>query len=190
MKMDCPICQGQKCMDAITRTEKVPYFGEIMESTLLCSSCGYKHSDVICLDQKDPVRYSIEIDSTKLSARLVKSQSATLSIPELGLKVEPGPKSLGYVSNVEGVIDRFQKAVKTAMNLFEDDESQKNAKIILEELQKVRKGEKKVELILEDPFGQSSIMHQEASHRKLEEDEIKNLKTGFFTLSPDEIDSS
>lgn len=180
--MDCPVCHGQKCMDVITTTNEIPYFGEIMESVLLCSSCGYRHSDVICLDQKEPVHYSLKITSEHMSARVVKSQSATVSIPELGLKVEPGPKSVGYVSNIEGVLERFESAVKTALTLFDDEESQKNASIILQELEKIRSGQGEVEIIIEDPFGHSAIIHQDASKRKLELDEIKNLKTGFVTF--------
>lgn len=187
MKTDCPVCHGKKCLTVINRTEKIPYFGEIMESVLLCSSCGYRHTDVICLDQKDPTRYSINTNTQKLDARVVKSQSATLSIPELGLKVEPGPKSLGYVSNIEGVLERFQTAVKTAMNLFDDEKSQKNARMILNELEKVRSGEKSVEIILEDPFGQSFIAHPDVSKRELNPNEIKELKTGFITIDSDEI---
>lgn len=175
-------------MEVISRTEEIPYFGEIMESIVLCESCGYRHTDIICLDQKDPVRYSIEVKMESMNARVVKSQSATLSIPELGLKVEPGPKSLGYVSNIEGVIERFQGAVKTALNLFDDKESQKNAKLILKNLEEVRCGNKLVEIVLEDPFGQSFIAHPTASKRELEPEEIKELKTGFATFEQSEVD--
>jgi zinc finger protein len=185
MKIDCPVCHEQKCVDVTTKTDEIPYFGEIMESVVLCSSCGYRHSDVICLDQKEPVRYSLKITSEHMSARVVKSQSATVSIPDLGLKVEPGPKSVGYVSNIEGVLERFESAVKTALTLFDDEESLINASKILEELKKVRSGKKDVEIIVEDPFGHSIIMHQDASKRKLELDEIKNLKTGFTTFEQD-----
>jgi zinc finger protein len=188
MKVDCPMCHTEKCLEVISRTEEIPYFGEIMESVVLCESCGYRHADIICLDQKDPVRYSIEVKNNSLNARVVKSQSATLSIPELGLKVEPGPKSLGYVSNIEGVIERFQGAVKTAMNLFDEDESQENAKLILKNLEKVRSGNKTVEIVLEDPFGQSFIAHPNASKRELKPEEIKELKTGFATFEQEEVD--
>jgi len=186
--MDCPICQEQKCMEYISRSEEIPYFGEIMETILLCSSCGYRHSDVICLDQKEPLKYTITIDSNKLDARVVKSQSATLSIPDLGLKVEPGPKSIGYVSNVEGVLERFEKAVKSALKMFEEDQAQKNAKIILEEIEKIRLGDRKVDLILEDPLGHSLINHHTVAKRRLRSEEIEQLKTGYTTLSPEEID--
>ncbi len=189
MKVDCPVCQGQKCMEVITLTEEIPYFGEIMESVVLCGACGYKHTDVICIEKKDPVRYSLKVKKDRLNARVVKSQSATVSIPELGLKVEPGPKSLGYVSNIEGVIERFQGAVKTALNLFDDDESQKNATILLENLNSVRSGDKTVEIVLEDPFGQSVIAHPNASKRELLPEEIKELKTGFATFEQNEQNS-
>lgn len=189
MKTNCPVCGGKNTMDVITRTENIPYFGDIMESLVSCPQCGYKHSDVICLEQKEPVRYALTIQKDKLSTRVVKSQTATISIPKLGLKVEPGPKSIGYVSNIEGVLNRFQEAVETALNLFEDEESQKNGNIILKQIEDIRTGTIDVELILEDPFGHSVIAHPQVDKRKLTLDEIKNLKTGFATFEQDEVET-
>jgi zinc finger protein len=190
MKTNCPVCNGKNTMDVITRTENIPYFGDIMESLVSCQKCGYKHSDVICLEQKTPIRYALTIKKDKLSTRVVKSQTATISIPELGLKVEPGPKSIGYVSNIEGVLNRFQEAVETAINLFEDDESQKNGKTILKQIEDVRIGNMTVEIIIEDPFGHSVIAHPEVDKRELTLDEIKNLKTGFTTFDQDEFETN
>lgn len=190
MKTNCPVCGGKNTMDVITRTENIPYFGDIMESLVSCPQCGYKHSDVICLEQKEPIKYSLIIKKDKLSVRVVKSQTATISIPELGLKVEPGPKSIGYVSNIEGVLNRFQDAVETAINLFEDAESQKNGKNILEQIENVRIGNLNVEIIIEDPFGHSVIAHPNVDKRKLTLDEIKNLKTGFATFEQDEVETN
>ena len=61
MKGDCPVCQSKGTVEFVSKTENIPYFGEIMESTIICSQCGYKHSDTICLEQKEPVRYSMSI---------------------------------------------------------------------------------------------------------------------------------
>jgi len=181
MRGDCPVCQSEGSMEFESKTEEIPYFGEIMESTMHCFKCGYRHSDMICLEQKDPIRYSIWINKDNLNARVVRSQTATVSIPELGLKVEPGPKSQGYVSNIEGILNRFEDAVKTALNFVEDEESKNNALNILDNLEKIKNGEMDVEIIIEDPFGHSTIIHEDASKRKLTEDEIKDLKTGFIT---------
>mgnify|MGYP002406495522 CR=1 FL=1 len=181
MKGDCPVCQSKGSVEFESKTEEIPYFGEIMESTIYCFECGYKHSDVICLEQKDPVRYSLWINKDNINARVVRSQTATVSIPELGLKVEPGPKSQGYVSNIEGVITRFEDAVKTALNFVEDEKSKNNALKILESLGNVKNGKMEVEIIIEDPFGHSTIIHDDAFKRELTQEEIKDLKTGFIT---------
>jgi zinc finger protein len=182
MISDCPICGNLKCVEITTKTDNIPYFGEIMESTMLCQECGYKHSDTICLEQKDPVQFTLLIGREKLTSRVIKSQSATLSLPELGLKVEPGPKSKGYVSNVEGVLERFEKAVETALAWTDDPEARENARKILEDLHQVRYGERQTELVVEDPFGHSTILDQDARKRGLSEEELKNLKTGFTTI--------
>lgn len=175
-------------MTAITRVEKIPYFGEIMESVLICEKCNYRSTDIICLEHKEPSRYIIEADEDTLNARVVKSQSATIRIPELGLKVEPGPRSAGYISNIEGVVERFEAALKTALNLFEEEESKEKTLKILEMLQEVRGGARKVTVIIEDPFGQSFVGHPRAVKEKLSEDEIRSLKTGFLVFESEEND--
>jgi len=182
---DCPICKSKGTVEFITKTENIPFFGEIMESTINCSKCGYKNSDTICLEQKEPIKYSMLIKKNNLNTRVIKSQTATISIPELGLKVEPGPKSEGYISNIEGVIKRFEDAVNIALNFVEDDESKENALEILEELEKVKNGKKEVEIIIEDPFGHSAIINDQASSRKLTKEEIMELKTGYITFEND-----
>lgn len=182
MKGDCPVCKTVGTVQFISKTEEIPYFGKIMESTIICSNCGYKHSDMICLEQKEPLRYSLQVNKNNLNSRVVKSQTATVTIPELGLKVEPGPKSQGYISNIEGVLNRFEDAVKTALNFVDDKESKINASQILVEIENIKHGKRNAEIIIEDPFGHSIIIHEDASWRKLTEEEIKGLKTGFTTI--------
>lgn len=188
MFADCPICNARQSMEVTTKTEIIPYFGEIMESTLLCGECGYKHADTICIDQKEPVKYTLIIGKENLNARVVKSQSTTITIPEIGLKVEPGPQSQGYVSNVEGVLNRFEKAVKTALSWAEEDHAKKNAVQILEDIQRVKNGQKEVTLVLEDPFGHSIVMDEAAVKSELTVEEIENLETGFATFENDELE--
>ncbi len=188
MYADCPICNAHS-MEVTTKTEIIPYFGEIMESTLLCSECGYKHADTICIDQKDPVKYTLIVGKDNLNARVVKSQSTTITIPEIGLKVEPGPQSQGYVSNVEGVLNRFEKAVKTALAWAEEDHAKKNAVQILEDIERVKNGQKEVTLVLEDPFGHSMVMDETAVKSELTVEEIKNLETGFTTFENEDLEN-
>ncbi len=188
MFSDCPICKAKGTVEVTTHTEEIPYFGEVMESTLICSECGFKHADTICIDPKEPIKYTLTIDKDNLNARVVKSQSTTISIPEIGLKVEPGPQSQGYVSNVEGVLDRFKKAVQTALSWAEDDQVKSNAVGILEYIEEVKEGQKEVTLIMEDPFGHSIIIHEDAVRTELTEEEVEKLETGFITFESNELD--
>ena len=114
-----------------------------------------------------------------MSVRVVRSQSATVSIPEIGVKVEPGPKSEGYVTNVEGILTRFEDAVKKALKLFDDEQSQKNAKNTLKQIEELKKGNGTATLIIMDPFGQSNIVSENVEISEIPEEELRELKTGF-----------
>lgn len=179
MIIKCPACAIEGKAKSIMKEIEIPHFGKVLETTIQCPSCGFKHSDIIALEQNDPAKYIIEINKNNLSVRVVRSQSATVTIPELGVKVEPGPKSEGYVTNVEGILTRFEDAVKKAMNLFDDSESQKNAKNILNEIQELKKGNGTATLIMLDPFGQSKVVSENAQILEIPEEELSELKTGF-----------
>ncbi|RAP53257.1 MAG: hypothetical protein BZ138_01460 [Methanosphaera sp. rholeuAM270] len=191
MYSDCPVCGGTKTLEVTNRTDNIPYFGDILETAVSCKKCGYQTSDSISLEHNDPVRYTLNIDDTKLNTRVAKSQTATITIPELGLKVEPGPKSQGYVSNVEGILNRFESAVVRAIKL-EGNEIEEDVRInalnIIDYLTKIKLGEYSTLLILEDPFGNSVIDDEDVDRELLTEEEAEKLKTGFTTINQDEVE--
>ena len=179
MIIKCPACGAEGVAKSVMKEFEIPHFGNVLETAIQCDKCGFKHSDIITLEQNDPARYTLEISKETLSVRVVRSQSATVTIPEIGVKVEPGPKSEGYVTNVEGVLVRFESAVKKAMQLFEDDESQKNAKTTLSAIQELIEGNGTATLIIDDPFGQSSVVSDDVEITEIPQDILKDLKTGF-----------
>lgn len=190
MKIDCPVCHSKNSAISLTKTHNIPYFGEVVESLIQCEKCGFKHSDVMTVEQKDPGKHSLKITKEDLSSRVVRSQTSTVSLPEIGIKVEPGPKSEGYISNIEGVIIRFQEATNRALNMFQDEDSQENGRIVLENLEKILNGELETELLIEDPFGQSQIMNIRTKSEPLTEEELKDLKTGYTIIDDNSEDSS
>ena len=62
----------------------IPFYKEIVFENPIANLTS------ISLEHNEPMRFKLKIDSTKLSSRVAKSQTATISIPDLGLKVEPG----------------------------------------------------------------------------------------------------
>ena len=186
MKIDCPVCGGKNTATYTTQTHELAYFGEIVESTIQCEKCGFRHNDILATEQKDPAKHSLIISKKNLDSRVVRSQSATVSLPEIGIKVEPGPKSEGYISNVEGVLIRFKEATERALNMFTDAASQENGKKVLENINKVLDGEMETLLLIEDPFGQSKIMDVRAKIEPLSDEELKHLKTGFTVIEDEQ----
>lgn len=124
----------------------------------------------------EPTRYEYQINSKKdMSVRIVRSSSGTIFIPEIGASVEPGPVSEGFVSNIEGILERIK-------NVTEDMETKdkKKKKEILEKIEKIRNGKEKATLIIDDPLGNSAIIGKKAKKRKLTAKEVKKLKTGMI----------
>jgi len=92
-------------------TQEIPYFGEAMVIAGVCT-CGFRHSDTILLGQKEPARFTLQVtDPDDMDARVIRSSSGTIRVPELGVNVEPGHASESYVSNVEGVLSRIEDVV-------------------------------------------------------------------------------
>ena len=175
----CPQCGGTEDLTMLAMNDEIPYFGEHTQITVLCGSCGWKHTDFIPSDGEKPGFSSLLVDdSEKPMARVVRSSSCTIRIPELDLEVSPGSSSSGYVTNIEGVINRFENAIETIIRGDEDGAVSETALQILESLEMVKDGSAEVSVELLDPKGRSQIIHLEAISRQLRDDEKEVLETG------------
>ena len=175
----CPQCSVEESLTMLTISSEIPYFGEHTQITVLCDKCGWKHTDFIPSDGGKPGFSSLVIDSEKKnSARVVRSSSCTIRIPELDLEVSPGGSSSGYVTNIEGVIKRFENAIETIIRGSDEDQESEIARQILERLRMVKEGEENVRLELLDPRGRSQIIHHDAESRELNNEELEQLETG------------
>ena len=115
-----------------------------------------------------------------------------MSIPELDLEVKPGSNATGYVSNVEGVLHRFQEII----NMVERDLSQQFLKAegpareeLMEQMAMLQNmtltlanlggpEAESITLVLLDPHGHSMILHPDAKERDLTDEELKHLPVG------------
>ena len=175
----CPQCSVEESLTMLTISSEIPYFGEHTQITVLCDKCGWKHTDFIPSDGEKPGFSSLVIDSEKKNAaRVVRSSSCTIRIPELDLEVSPGGSSSGYVTNIEGVIKRFENAIETIIRGSDEDQDREIARQILERLRMVKEGGENVRLELLDPRGRSQIIHHDAESRELNNEELEQLETG------------
>ena len=151
----CPSCNTE--IDYLYKTENIPYFSDILIISAICPSCGYRFVDTQLLKHGEPARHTLAIESADdLSVRVVRSMSASIEIPELGVRIDPGPQCQGFVSNVEGVLDRIEAVVKGALRWGTEVEKE-NAAALLLDIAKVKAGTFPITLIVEDPNGNSGI---------------------------------
>ncbi len=171
----CPICGAKGTFRVKGRIDYIPYFGEMMQTSASCTSCKFRHADVMCLGERPPLRYEFQVTSEEdLKVRVVKSSTGTIKLPELGVTVEPGPASQGYVSNVEGVLGRVKEAIELAIEGI-DAVRRRRGKARIKKLDEVCAGKRRARLILMDPFGHSAIVNERARKRKLTKRELASL---------------
>ena len=157
----CPLC-NQKTLILTERETEVPYFGKVYLFSMTCNNCKYHKADVEAIEQKEPVKYEFEITSEEdMKIRVVKSSEATVKLPHLA-SITPGPASQGYVTNVEGILNRVKYQIEAAKEMEEDDEDKKKAKNLLKKILNIIWGREKQKLIIEDPSGNSAIISDKA----------------------------
>lgn len=146
---------------------EVPYFGKLLAFGMRCSTCKYAKSDVEAAEQKPPCKYTLEVSGEQdLKARVVRSSEGIIKIPHVG-SIDPGPDAEGFVSNVEGVLERFKKQLESIRDTAEDEADKKKAKNMIKKLQKVLWGNEKIKIIIEDKSGNSAIISDKAKYEKL-----------------------
>jgi zinc finger protein len=203
----CPVCASIGNVNMIAHIDEIPYFGEHTQVTLLCDDCGWRQTDFIPAEGKKAGGWSLVLDNEeKLRARVVRSSSCTIVLPELDLQVNPGSSSTGYVSNVEGVLNRFLEIVNMVdrdliaqfeeaseeerATMMEHMASLQNMKLVMGELG--QEGASPLTLELLDPHGHSMIIHPEAVERALTAAELQSLPVGPdpAVFSTDDLDNS
>ncbi|MEM0202665.1 MAG: ZPR1 zinc finger domain-containing protein [Archaeoglobaceae archaeon] len=178
--MICPVC-GRELRLVVT-TYEVPFFDKVLLTSISCE-CGFKHADSIVLGEKEPTRFKIRINEKNLFAKVIRSTSGTIRIPELGVTIEPGPASQAFITNLEGILDRVANIVRTLMRWNEGDEEKiRRCESILKRIEDTLEGKDELTLILEDPFGNSLILSDESFREVMSREEAKNLKTGLSVI--------
>ncbi len=163
----CPVCSENK-LTMIEDEQDIPFFGRVFIFSMQCSGCGYRQADVESAEEKEPMKYEFTVENVKdLNVRVVKSSEATVKVPQLKMSVSPGVGSEGYVSNIEGVLQRFKKVLEGERDSTDDEDVRKKAKNLLKKLWKVECGEEPLKVVLEDPSGNSAIISDKAVVSKL-----------------------
>jgi zinc finger protein len=161
----CPSCSHE--IEYRYQTENIPYFSDILIVSANCPQCGYRYVDTQILTSSEPSRHTLAVTTPDdLAIRVVRSMTASIAIPELGVEIDPGPACTGFITNVEGVLDRIGHVVLSAQQ-WGDDTQRENARVLMERIGQARIGTLPFTLILEDPSGNSAIISEKTTKTAL-----------------------
>ncbi|KAI4296961.1 hypothetical protein L6164_036876 [Bauhinia variegata] len=167
---DAPVYQVESlCMrcgeNGITRflLTLIPHFRKILLSAFECPHCGERNNEVQFAGEIQPrgCCYCLKIpsgDQKMLDRQVVKSESATIKIPELDFEIPPEAQR-GTLSTVEGILVRAADELQALQEERRKVDPQ-TAEAIDQFLMKLRAcstGESSFSFILDDPTGNSFI---------------------------------
>ena len=182
----CPTCR-RNSLTLTEFVENVDYFGPVLLTTISCTQCGYRDADVASLSEGKPSIIRAQITSTRdLTMKVIRSSSATIHIPRLGISISPVSSAEGFITNVEGVLDRIQPILEGVVpNL--SARQKKRAEAILADLKKAREGHLSFILELRDPSGNSAIAGSNTSKIKKKpfpKKELERYKKQLMSVQP------
>ncbi|GAM90089.1 hypothetical protein ANO11243_081290 [Dothideomycetidae sp. 11243] len=168
----CPGCT-RPC-DTHMKMVNIPYFKQVVLMSTVCHDCGYRSNEVKTGGEvpEKGQRITLTVGNDEDLARdILKSESAALSCPEIGLSVEPGTLG-GRFTTVEGLLTQFRHDLRAqAFDLADGDAMDEIAKAgdsmptetkrswdeFFDGLTKAIEGKIKFTVIIEDPLASSYV---------------------------------
>ena len=180
-----PVCESentkitQKIMD-------IPHFPQLWFINLTCLDCKYKHNDFLNLDVKDPVRHIYHaLNKEDYTTKIIRAANGTISFPQIGAMIEPGPSADGFINNIEGILQDIKEKAKFLLNISTSEEEKIKISKYIDSLDEYINNNLPIDIVIEDPFGNSSIIPNNPANletTKLTPEETEKLKTGFIVF--------
>lgn len=162
--VQCPRCGGD--MQVSDYIYEMPIVGKVLISSGKCVKCGYRHSDARAMESHGPQRLVLRVEGPEdLNALVIRSSSASIRMPELGVEINPGPAAQGFITTVEGVLDRVLQvldALRDDPDVNKEEWARRRREVV-----EAKEGKRKFTFIIEDPEGVSRIVSDKAERERL-----------------------
>jgi len=165
---------GTESLRVVESEYIAPLVGRLLTITLRCEKCGYRDVSIYNLELHEPTKVTFKVENVDdLNAKVIRSSTAKVSIPELGAEIKPGIKAESFVTNVEGILQRILDIAELLLGWSETDEARRRAEEAIENIKKAMQGKIVFHLIIEDPYGNSAII---GDQKKLIVEKIKSTE--------------
>jgi zinc finger protein len=109
------------------------------------------------LEDHGPKTYTVKVSKpSDLEIKIARSGAASIEIPELGLRLDPGDESQSFITNIEGILTRFEEALRILGGL--DPARSGEVDKHLHQIELAKTGKIPFMVIVEDPLGNTTII--------------------------------
>ncbi|MEJ5292680.1 MAG: ZPR1 zinc finger domain-containing protein [Candidatus Methanosuratincola sp.] len=159
-KAICPGC-GEETLAVEELYDEIPGLGMAVLVSMFCQKCGVRAYHEIPLENRGIRRVEFRVSGGKdLNARVIRSPTGRIMIPELGLELSPGSRPVGFVTNIEGVLQRFLEVAEQLAGI-EDGPKKVEAETAVKRIRAAICGSLPFTIIIEDDLGNSAIIPPE-----------------------------
>jgi zinc finger protein len=168
----CPGCT-RHCTTNM-KMVNIPFFKQVVLMSTVCEHCGYRSNEVKTGGEvpEKGSRITLAVNTPEDLARdVLKSESAALHCPELGLRVEPGTQG-GRFTTVEGLLTNFRKDLRAQAFGLENGDDEQELRSAADSMQSDKKrtweeffatlgeaidGKRPFTVVIEDPLASSYV---------------------------------
>jgi zinc finger protein len=168
----CPGCT-RHCTTNM-KMVNIPFFKQVVLMSTVCEHCGYRSNEVKTGGEvpEKGSRITLAVNTPEDLARdVLKSESAALHCPELGLRVEPGTQG-GRFTTVEGLLTNFRKDLRAQAFGLENGDDENELRSAADSMQSDKKrtweeffatlgeaidGKRPFTVVIEDPLASSYV---------------------------------
>ena len=166
----CEMCSGEGTTNLMLTA--IPFFKgkarcediELMVASFTCNDCGYKSAEVTFAGKLEDFGVKMKctiVSKTHVNRLIVKSEYASISIPELGVEI-PARTQRGMMNSIEGILTKMAEGLKEGQEdrKVSDPESYEKLELfIAKTLQYARGDILPFTVLLDDPSGNSYIQN-------------------------------
>lgn len=173
LNIECPLCK-KPGIAYNTELYNIPNFKEVLITKMNCTNCNYKDSDVLITEQNKPVEHEfIFADVADLDVKVVRATSASIEIPELGVKIDPAYSGQSFITNIEGILNRVKSVLEMSGRSTRDIKKKKHVHKLLDKIARAKKGKFAMTIIIKDPLGNSFIDNKKVKTREYSINELE-----------------
>lgn len=157
-KMECPECKYEEAV-VIAHILDIPFYDDFTMVSVNCPKCKLRVNDFFNADSKGHIKSTYPIDdASDKTTKVVRASDGYVSIPELGVSIDPVSGANTWVRNVEGILDDIKSKLIIALRDIDDEEIREKTVERIELVNKMINHQVKYTVIVEDKTGNSVIL--------------------------------